>query len=478
MELNGESPLRRLPYRRRQFYYSKTKERLNPQRKRSTIETQDWRQVFSDIPDWGSQMHQLATDLFPICRSLTGNGVRQTLKAIQEVLPELTIHEVPSGTQVFDWKVPDEWNINDAYILDPSGEKIVDFKKCNLHAIGYSEPVNKKVSLAELKEHLYTKPDFPEAIPYIASFYKRRWGFCMSHQQYETLEEGEYQVYVDSTLEPGHLTYGELLIPGESEKEIFFSTYVCHPSMGNNELSGPMVTTFLAKYIREMKNRKYSYRFIFIPETIGSITYLSRNLPTLKERVIAGYNLSCVGDDNQYSYLPSRKGNTLSDRAAIHVLKHCRPEYKTYSFLDSGSDERRYGAPGVDLPIASIMRTRYGDYREYHTHLDDLDFISAEGLQGALDIYIKVIKLLEKNARYRITTLCEPQLGPRGLYPTISSGDNDLWETQLKSMVNFISYADGESDLIDIAETIQFPAFQVFNLIDQLIKHDLLEVNE
>ncbi|PVZ70207.1 DUF4910 domain-containing protein [Pelagibaculum spongiae] len=419
----------------------------------------------------GSMMHQFCHELFPICRSITGNGFRQSLNMLKELVPELEIHEVASGTQCFDWAVPKEWNIADAYILDPEGNKICDFKQSNLHVMGYSIPVNKSVTLNELQEHLYSLPDQPDAIPYMTSYYKERWGFCITHQQRETLKQGNYQVVIDSVLENGNLTYGEIYIPGEIQDEIFFSSYLCHPSMANNELSGPVVTTFLAKWVSQLKNRKHSFRFVIIPETIGSIVYLSRNIENLKKRVVAGFNLTCVGDDRTYSFLPSRQENTLSDQVARHVLKHVYPEYTEYDFLTRGSDERQYCSPGVDLPVCSIMRSKYDCYPEYHTSLDDLTVVTPSGLQGSYDAYCRAIECIEKNETLQVSVLCEPQLGKRGLYPTLSTKDT---YSQVMHMMNFITYCDGTMSALEICNRINAPFWELFETIDKLKKEGLL----
>ena len=418
----------------------------------------------------GESIYALAEELFPICRSITGNGVRQTLNIIQRDLPEVKIYEVPSGETVFDWTVPKEWNIKDAYVIDPDGSKIIDFQRSNLHVVGYSTPINKTVSLNELQDHLYSLPEQPSAIPYITSYYQERWGFCLTHAQRESLKPGEYRVVIDSELTNGSLTYGELIIPGAQNQEVFLSTYICHPSLGNNELSGPVVTTYLAKWLLTQK-RKYTYRIIFIPETIGSIVYLSRNLDEMKSNIIAGFNVTCVGDNNGYSYLPSRQENTLADQVTLHVLKNTHPDFHQYSFLDRGSDERQYCSPGVDLPVVSVMRSKYGTYPEYHTSLDDMDFISPAGLQGSYDILKRCIECIEANERLKVTVLGEPQLGKRGLYPTISTKKSG---EQVRDMMNLISYADGSRSTLEIAEVINVPMWKLTNVIEKLKSESLL----
>jgi aminopeptidase-like protein len=418
----------------------------------------------------GKEMYGWAVDLFPINRSLTGDGVRQTLQYIRNIIPEMEINEVPSGTKCFDWTVPQEWNCDDGYILDPDGNKICDFKINNLHVVGYSIPIDKEVDLEELKEHLYWIEDQPTAIPYITSYYSPRWGFCMSFNEFKKLKKGTYKVKINSELIDGSLTYGEVKLRGESDKEIFLSTYVCHPSMANNELSGPVVTTALVKFIKSLKDRKYSYRIVFIPETIGSITYISRNIDDMKKNIIAGFNISCIGDDRCFSYVPTRYGNSLSDKVSKHVLKNI--DYVEYSFLDRGSDERQYCSPGVDLPIATICRTKYGEYPEYHTSLDDLTLISPTGLHGGYEKLIKAIELLEKNNYYKVNVSCEPQLGKRGLYPTISTKETGAI---VRDMMNFIAYADGNNDLIDIANIIGVHAEDLYDIVDDMKRANLIE---
>lgn len=419
----------------------------------------------------GSKLMQLAQRLFPICRSITGSGLRETLTIIQEHIP-LTVHEVPTGTQVFDWVVPREWNIRNAFIEDENGNKIVDFRTNNLHVVSYSIPIDMYISLPELQQHLYSLENQPTAIPYVTSYYKEAWGFCLSHNQRKTLREATYHVYIDSELKTGSLSYGELIIPGESEQEVFLSTYVCHPSMANNELSGPVVTTFLAKWLLE-KKRRYTYRIVFIPETIGSLTYLSKNLDEMKRNIIAGFNITCVGDDHAYSYLPSRKGNTLADRVALNILNAKNIDFNTYSYLDRGSDERQYCSVGVDLPVASIMRSKYGTYPEYHTSLDNLDFISAYALGESYELLKNCIKLLEKNYKYKTNCIGEPQLGRRGLYPNISMTGS---AAPTKNMMNFLAYADGNNDLIDISSITGVSVLELYAIIDCLTEAKLITV--
>jgi aminopeptidase-like protein len=422
----------------------------------------------------GAQMHGWARDLFPICRSLTGDGVRATLTYIQERLPGLQIFSVPSGTQAFDWTVPDEWAIRDAYVLDESGTRIIDFKANNLHVVGYSEPVDQYLDLEELNKHLYSLSEQQNAIPYITSYYARRWGFCLTHKQREKLKPGRYRAVIDSDLKPGVLNYAELVLPGQGEQEVMLSTYVCHPSMANNELSGPVVTLALARWLMSLEKRRYTYRIVFISETIGSIVYLSRNFEHLKRQVKAGFNITCIGDDRCYSYLPSRAGDTLSDRAALHVLKHIDPEFNRYSWLDRGSDERQYCAPGIDLPIATIMRSKYGEYPEYHTSLDDLSLVTPDGLKGGFSALQQAILAVEHNVLPQTTALCEPQLGKRGLYPTLSTKESG---EQVRAMMNLISYCDGQHELLDIAETIGEPMGKLVDILKPLVAHGLIEVD-
>ena len=419
----------------------------------------------------GQCMHELATRLFPITRSITGNGVRETLAILQEHLPALTIHEVPTGTKAFDWQVPDEWNITGAKLTGPDGEIVVDFDDCNLHLVGYSTPIDLEISLDDLQAHLHSIPEQPAAIPCVTSYYNRTWGFCLPHSTREHLKPGTYRAQITGTLEPGSLTYGELVIPGESKDEIFISTYVCHPSMANNELSGPMVSTALARWVAAQPSHHYTYRFVFVPESVGALTYSSINLEHLTKNVVAGFNLTCIGDDRAFTYLASRIGNLRIDRIAKRVLAS-RENVRYYSYLERGSDERTYCAPGLDLPLVSLMRTRYGDYPEYHTSLDDLvNVVTPTGLQGGFDMVRECIEVLENEPVLFATQIGEPQLSPRGLYHTMLN-KNTSDEVMLRT--NVLAYADGSHSIVDMSELFDEPVDTLRIMIDELKEHDLL----
>lgn len=422
----------------------------------------------------GKEIHNFASELWPINRSITGEGVRETLARISKHLPNLKIKSVPSNTKVFDWNIPKEWAVKEAYILTPKGKKICDFSENNLHLLGYSTPFKGDISLEALKEHLYTLPDKPNAIPFITSYYEERWGFCLSQNQFDALEDGNYKVVIDSELFDGVLNFGELLIEGKSEKEIFLSTYVCHPSMANNELSGPTVVTFLAKWLEEIDKPEFSYRIIFIPETIGAITYLSLYYKEMKKKVFAGFNVNCVGDNRFYSYMPSRNGNTISDVIAKHVLKWIDPGFKKYTWFDRGSDERQYCSPGIDLPIASILRSR--EFFEKHTSLDDLkNVVTPEGLNGGYWALRRAIEAIERNKRFKVSVLCEPKLDKRGLHPTLSTGNVDQ---QVLFMKHFISLCDGETSLLEIAELLNVQIWDLYELVEKLQSHQLISAEE
>lgn len=418
-------------------------------------------------------MYELAGRLFPICRSITGDGFRRSLDMIRQEVPGIEVFEVPSGTQVFDWTVPKEWNIRGGWIRTLKGDTVIDFRDCNLHVLGYSLPIHRVVSREELLEHVYTQPEQPDWIPYVTSYYKERWGFCMSEHQKERLTDEAYEVCIESTLEDGSLTYGELILPGETADELFFSTYLCHPSMANNELSGPCVQTELIRYVSRLSRRRYTYRFVFIPETIGSITYLSRHLEAMQQHVKAGFVLSCVGDDRTYSFVSTKYADTLADRVLENVLRFHYPQYIRYSFMKRASDERQYGSAGVDLPVCAFCRSKYHEYPEYHTSADNMDLISPEGLQGSLEVMVKVVNALEHNAYYQMTCKCEPQLGKRGLYPTISQKGT---YSDVRAMQHFTAYADGRNDLIGISNILDIPVDVLIPIKDKLMEHHLLAV--
>jgi aminopeptidase-like protein len=416
-------------------------------------------------------MHSLAQRLWPFPRSLTGNGVRQTLNVLGEYLPGLTIHEVPSGTPVFDWVVPDEWNITEAYLIDPLGNKVIDFENSNVHVVSYSEPVDCEISLEGLQTHLHSDPELPDAIPYVTSYYNRTWGFCLTQKQRDALIPGTYRAVIKSTLAPGSLTYGEFVIPGQSPAEVFISAYVCHPSLANNELSGPVVATAVARWLLTLDTRKFTYRFVFIPETIGAVTYVDANLEHLRSHVVAGFNLTCIGDEGDYSYLASRHGNTPIDRIARRVVSQT-PKPVIYSYLDRGSDERQYCAPGIDLPLISLMRTKYGEYPEYHTSLDNLDFVTPAGLQGGFELVRDCITELEASTYLQTPIKGEPQLGKRGLYHTMHArtvADEVLLRTHI------LAYSDGAHSVADIAELTGRPISDIETLTTELHDHGLVE---
>lgn len=437
------------------------------------------RKVRKGDPDMsiGSEIYSLADRIFPICRSITGKGVVETLDILNDWLrkgncPEMNITNVPTGTPVFDWTVPKEWRITSAYIENEAGEHIIDFKDHPLHVLGYSAPVDEWVDLEELKKHVYVQDDMPDAIPYVTSYYKERYGFCMTKNMYDSLPEGKYHMFIDSELFEGNLTYADLVIPGKSEKEVFFSSYVCHPHMANNEASGPALLCELIKYVCGMKDRRYSYRFYLGPETIGSITYLSKNISVMQKNIIAGFNLSCVGDNRTYSIVESRYADTYADRVLINILEHRESDYKRYSFLKRGSDEREYCAPGVDLPVVTFCRSKYVEYPEYHTSKDDMSLVSTEGFEGAYEVMTECISLLENNGNYCMSVLCEPQLGKRGLYPDISKkGSYDA----VQVLRDFIAYADGRNDLIGLSDIIGVPVSELIPIKNKLLENDLIK---
>jgi aminopeptidase-like protein len=402
----------------------------------------------------GSEMIRWMKHLWSYPRSLTGHGTRKTLDYLQNLNPglKLNIHSFDSGSKVFDWKIPNEWNIYDAYIEHETGQRFAEFSKNNLHVLGYSDACDKELSLSELQSHIYTQPSQPCDIPYVTSYYKNQWGFCMSENDKNNLPKGKYRAVIDCKKEPGTMELADLVIKGESNEEIFYSTYICHPSMANNELSGPVLSAALIQYIsKAYSNPKYTYRFAFVPETIGAIAYLSKNINKLQKNIICGFNLSCVGDDRAYSHIMSREENTLADNALSSALIGLE-NVVTYSFLDRGSDERQYCAPGVDLPLCGFCRTKYEKYPEYHTSADNFNVVNANGLDGSLDVMTSIIDALEVGLYPEAKFKCEPQLGKRNLMPLVSQKNdgNSDWRTRM----DFLAYADGRNSLFDISNKI------------------------
>ena len=417
--------------------------------------------------------------IFPLNRSITGNGTLNTLKIIKNKIPQLRIIKIKSNTNVFDWKVPSEWNISKAYILDKNKKKILDFKNNNLHIVGYSTSVNKFFSKRELFKRLHSLPNQTNAIPYVTSYYKKYWGFCLTESQKKEIKKKYYdsdkfKVVIKSQFNKrGNLNYGELVVPGKSKQEILISTYICHPSMANNELSGPIVSMTLAQYFLKIKNLKKTLRFIFIPETIGSISYLSKNLKKLKKDVIAGYNLSCIGDERMHSCMFSKYSNSISDKALKSAYKSLNINYKRYSFLKRGSDERQFNSPGIDLPIASIFRTKYAEYPEYHTSLDDFKLVTTRGLMGGFKVAKKAINLILEQIYPKNKILCEPHMSKRKLYPTLSKKDTNYFS---ESIMDFLQYADGKNNINEISVLIKKNLKFTINICNLLLKKKLIEI--
>ena len=405
-------------------------------------------------PAAGERMYRLIEELYPICRSITGDGVRRTLDVIGRHMP-LQRREVPSGTRVFDWTVPKEWNIRDAYIRDPNGTKIVDFARSNLHVVSYSQPVRARLPLSELRARLHSIAEHPEWIPYRTSYYNETWGFCLTHAQREALPEGEYEVVIDSTLADGHLSYAECLLPGESTDEVLLSCHVCHPSLCNDNLSGIALLTELARALQSRAKRRYSYRFLFIPGTIGSITWLAHNEERV-DRIRHGLVVTCVGDGGRFTYKKSRRGDADIDRAVLHVLATTTDDHEVIEFYPYGYDERQYCSPGFNLPVGSLSRSTHGRFVEYHTSADDLQLVQPAFLAESLEKYLAVIHVLEQDGVYVNTQpKCEPQLGRRGLYRAIgAAGGTRSDEMALLWVLNL---SDGRHSLLDIAERARLP---------------------
>jgi aminopeptidase-like protein len=419
----------------------------------------------------GHEMYGLITELYPICRSITGNGVRRTLDILGRGI-DLTHEQVPSGTRVFDWTIPKEWNIADAWVKNAAGERVIDFKRSNLHVVQYSVPIRAKVSRLELMAHLHSLPEHPQWIPYRSSYYEERWGFCIEHERLSQLNEETYDVCIDSTLTDGHLTYGELLLPGASADEILFSCHVCHPSLCNDNLSGIALTAQLARLLTGVE-LQHSCRFLFLPGTIGAITWLSRN-ETRAQRIRHGLVVACAGDDGKFCYKRSRRGSAMIDRAAEHVLRHAGIDFEVRDFSPYGYDERQYCSPGFNLPVGSLTRTPNGCYPQYHTSADNLDFVAPANLAQSLRRYLEVIDVLENDGRYvNMNPKCEPQLGKRGLYRTLG-GFADAERAQL-AMLWVLNLSDGEHHLLDIAERAGIDFATIRQAAQLLVEHGLLE---
>jgi aminopeptidase-like protein len=405
-----------------------------------------------DAKEIGSEMYDFVTELFPLCRSITGDGIRETFHRIGKRIP-LDVHEVPSGTPVFDWTIPKEWNIREAYINDPNGQRVVDFRDHNLHVVNYSTPVDERMSLSQLKEHVHTLPEQPHLIPYRTSYYVEGWGFCMEDERLSQLQEGEYEVRIDSSLEHGSLTYAECYLPGETDDEILISCHCCHPSMANDNLSGIALATQLADHLRGLRLRN-SYRFLFIPGTIGSITWLARNEERV-QHIKAGLVAVCVGDPGHPTYKRSRQGDALIDRAAAHVLKHSEQPHRIVDFSPYGYDERQYCSPGFDLAVGSLSRTPHNEYAEYHTSADDLSLVRAEYLADSFTLYLSVIDVLENDESYlNLVPKGEPQLGRRGLYPPIGAQGVGA---ELMARLWLLNLSDGKHSLLDVADRSGLP---------------------
>lgn len=415
-------------------------------------------------------MHQLMAELYPICRSITGDGVRESFRCLQKHIP-LTIHEVPTGTQVFDWTVPREWNVRDAYVKNANGDKVIDFQQCNLHLLNYSVPIQQKMSLTALRSHLFSLPEQPTLVPYRTAYYQENWGFCVSDNVLQNLADGEYEVYIDTTLADGHLSYGEYYLPGETEEEVLISCHSCHPALCNDNLSGLALTTFLAQHL-QTEPRHYSYRFLFIPGTIGSITWLSLH-ETQAAKIKHGLVVACVGDPGHVHYKRSRQGNAEIDRAVVHVLQQAGQPYEILDFSPYGYDERQYCSPGFNLPVGSLTRTPHGRFPQYHTSADNLDFVQPQYLADSLALYCVVCDLLENNRRYLNTNpKCEPQLGRRGLYSVF--GGNKETKTDELAMLWVLNLSDGDYSLLDIAEKSGLPFAQISRVAAVLAQHGLL----
>jgi aminopeptidase-like protein len=407
-------------------------------------------------------------------RSLTGKGNVETLKFLRCQLPDLKISWFKSNKKVFDWRVPKVWELKEAYLKKVNGPYIIDFKTNNLHAVGYSRSIDKELELSHLQNYLYSRPDLPDAIPYVTSYYAENRGLALTQSMREKLTPGKYKIKIRSSLKNGRMHYGEVYLKGRSRKEILFSTYICHPQMANNELSGPVVVTALMDFIKKMyPDSQYSYRALFLPETIGSISYLQKNFERMKSNIVAGWVVTCVGDEGKFSYIPSRYGQNLADKVTQRILNlNFGPEnYNTYSFLSRGSDERQYCSPLIDLPFASITKSKYGEYDEYHTSLDDLNFISAKGLQESLDLYKKIVDDFENNERYVSTKKCEPFMQKYDLYPAISVVNKS---NSARQLLDVLAYCDGSNTKEELQKICKISSEKLNEILNTLREKELI----
>ena len=427
-----------------------------------------------DVAGTGALLHEAMAALYPICRSITGGGLRQSLQQLQKFVP-LKLHEVATGTQVFDWVVPKEWNIRDAWIKNMKGERVLDFAKSNLHVVNYSVPVQQRLSLAELRKHLFTLPETPDWVPYRTSYYRETWGFCLSQHHYDSLTDSEYEVCIDSTLEPGNLSYGEFRIQGMTNSEVLISCHSCHPSLCNDNLSGMVVAARLAQLLKDVPLR-CSYRFVWIPGTIGSITWLAQNEKVLS-KIKHGLVLSCVGDTGHFHYKRSRRGSADVDRIVEHVLKHSGHDFNVLDFIPYGYDERQYCSPGINLPVGCFTRTPNGRYPEYHTSADNIDFVKPKALGESLKQLLRVVQVMDENNRFiNLSPKCEPQLGRRGLYRQLG-GNKDAGLQEL-AMLWVLNLSDGKHDLLDIAKRASVPFEEMSKAADALWRAGLLALTK
>tara|TARA_E500000178_G_scaffold356561_2_gene435490 strand:+ start:1611 stop:2882 length:1272 start_codon:yes stop_codon:yes gene_type:complete len=420
-------------------------------------------------------LYYLLKKLFPLNRSITGKGFIRSLNILRAYNKQILIKKVKSKSKVFDWKVPLTWEINEAYV-EYEKKKIIDFKKNNLHVVNYSHSIKKKMYFKELKKNLHFHRKLTEAIPYVTTYYKKNWGFCINKNFYDKISKykKKFNVIIKSKFKNNYLNYGQIFIKGKSKKEILFSTYLCHPSMANNELSGPVVMTKLANFIKK-KNNYYSYRFLYLPETIGSIAFLSKNYKSLKNNLLGGFVITCVGDNRKFSYIPTAYGDTFTDRIAIKTLRNMKINFLKFSYLERGSDERQYNWPGIDLPISSITRSKYGNYKEYHSSLDDLNFVNSKGLNSSYDFYVKLFRNIEKERLPITKTKCEPFMQKINIYPSNVVFNKSLYK-ETRNILNFLTYCNGKNEISFIAKKINLSSKACLKILKLVLKYNLAQL--